>query len=224
LEKAMITFDSKLEVAPAIMNDFTQEQVKNEPMLFNCDVYHALELGGPITLDFLGKLRQIISGEDFAHLVVDSRVHMLMPGWFACIPGFHHDDVPRTRKDGQPNYHNPEYKAKHCLAMINAEICPTEFAVGKADFVDYPDGSGVTLYKQWHLEMDSKIFRGDLEVVKAKSRRLYLFDWNTWHQGTRAVANGWRFFIRASWNTGRKPTNELRRQVQVYLENPVEGW
>jgi ribosomal protein L4 len=42
--------------------------------------------------------------------------------------------------------------------------------------------------------------------------------------GTRAVKNGWRLFIRASWNTDRKPTNEFRRQVQVYMENPMEGW
>jgi hypothetical protein len=42
----------------------------------------------------------------------------------------------------------------------------------------------------------------------------------------QANGNGWRFFIRASWSTDRVKncTNEIRRQVQVYMENPVEGW
>lgn len=30
--------------------------------------------------------------------------------------------------------------------------------------------------------------------------------------------------LQANWDTGRKPSNELRNQVQVYLENPMEGW
>ena len=55
----------------------------------------------------------------------------------------------------------------------------------------------------------------------------------TWHRGTPAVANGWRFFIRASryYNASGEPiarrnprTNELRRQVQVYMSAENAGW
>jgi len=53
---------------------------------------------------------------------------------------------------------------------------------------------------------------------------LIYFNWQTWHQGIGAHKNGWRWFIRATINTGRKPTNELRRQVQTYLAAPMEGW
>jgi hypothetical protein len=60
--------------------------------------------------------------------------------------------------------------------------------------------------------------------MKTPSDTVVFFDDRTWHQGTRAVKNGWRLFIRASWNTNRKATNEFRRQVQVYMENPMEGW
>ena len=46
------------------------------------------------------------------------------------------------------------------------------------------------------------------------------------HTGQRANKSGWRWFIRLSRNTDRQKhmTNELRRQVQVYLEPATEGW
>ena len=72
--------------------------------------------------------------------------------------------------------------------------------------------------------VEEKLKSGELELMKAPSDQVVFFDDRTWHQGTRAVKNGWRLFIRASWDTNRKPTNEFRRQVQVYMENPMEGW
>ena len=46
------------------------------------------------------------------------------------------------------------------------------------------------------------------------------------HTGQRAISNGWRWFIRLSRNTDRqnKISNEFRRQAQVYLEFPTQGW
>jgi hypothetical protein len=201
------------------LTKFSQDIIKNEPMLFSCDAKAAYDLGGPITRDFLNHM---LTFDKLDNLIFDSRVHMLMPGWFPCIPGFHHDDVPREREDLQPNYINPSYKSNHCLALYGGEIAPTEFAIGEAEFSDIPLGQ--KCYKIWHKEVEEKIEQRILEKVKAPSEQIVYFDWNTWHQGVRAVGNGWRFFIRASWNTNRKPTNEIRRQVQVYLEKPMEGW
>lgn len=31
-----------------------------------------------------------------------------MPGMFLAIPGWHHDNVPRTVNNGQPNYKDPQ--------------------------------------------------------------------------------------------------------------------
>lgn len=212
-------FNSDWLLGPKL-NKFAQEDIKNEPMLFSCDIYSAYKLGGKITHDFLDALRNSMGLPE--GIIIDSRVHMLMPGWFPCIPGFHHDDVPREREDGQPNYIDPSYQSSHCLALYNGEIAPTEFAIGEAEFSDIPLGQ--KCYKIWHNEVEEKISQGILKREIAPSERIIHFDWNTWHQGVRAVANGWRFFIRASWNTERQPANEVRRQVQVYLEKPMEGW
>lgn len=211
---------SNYQLGAKIDRTFTTEEVKNEPMLFGCDAFYAKALSGPLTLAFLEALpRDWIEAPD---LVVDSRVHMLMPGWFPAIPGYHHDDVPRSREDGQPNYVNPEYRSEHVMMLVNADVCPTEFAIGDIDIALPPLGQ--TIYKTWHPLVDAAVSFGALQLHKVPDRTLAYFDDRTWHQATHAVANGWRFFIRASRNTHRKPTNELRRQVQVYLENPMEGW
>lgn len=198
---------------------FTVEQIKNEPMLFNCDCATARKIGGPLTQAYLDVLPpEFINAKDF---IVDSRVHMLMEGWWPAIPGFHHDDVPRTRADKQPNYNNPEYKAEHVMALIG-DCCPTEFAIGTTKFPEVEIGG--KYYKVWHPIVLEQIKRGELRSVEAPVNKLIFFDWQTWHQGTAAKKNGWRWFARGTKNTERKPTNELRRQVQVYLEIPMEGW
>lgn len=202
------------------MPAFDQSFVKNEPMLFNCDVAHAFNLGGPISRSFLLALGPWM--REYNDVVIDTRVHMLMPGWYPAIPGFHHDDVPRGQ-DGQPDYDAPAYRAEHAMALINGYICPTEFAVGKVELPRPVPGRGAT-YGQWHPIVDFNISDGILRRESVPSNRIVHFDWQSFHQGTAAVAGGWRWFGRATRNTHRQPTNEVRRQVQVYLEKPMEGW
>jgi len=232
----MHSIDSRFTVG-ARLPEFDEATVKAEPMFWSATPKFAWENGGPITRAFLAaafgitladyagwKLRDSVAG----NYCFDSRVHMLMPGWFPCIPGWHHDDVPRSRSDGQPNYDNPEFKSKHILALVNGDICPTEFAVGQADYPDVPLFSKSPIYKVWHECVEEDIREGTLERVQAPSNRLLHFDWQTFHQGTRAVKRGWRWFGRLTWDAGyeqgRPHHNEIRRQVQVYLENPMEGW
>lgn len=202
------------------LKTFEQDQIKNEIMLFNCDFNFAYINGGPITRNFLDNLD--LTMQEKSKVVIDSRVHMLMEDWFPCIPGWHHDDVPRDKTNGQPEYINPSYRSKHALALYNGDICPTQFAIGTVEMSD-PDKHEI-VYKEWHKEVENHIKNNKLELVLCPSERVVYFDDRTFHQGYKAVKKGWRFFIRASWNTNRIPTNEIRRQVQVYLEDPNKGW
>lgn len=219
----MYTFDSKARIGPTFQSPWNEEMIKNEPMFFNSDLEFAFGRGGPITKDFINAFL-LDNDIPIADCVFDSRVHMLMKGWFPCIPGFHHDDVPRSTVSGQPNYDSPAYRSSHCFGLVNGDICPTEFALGNSDFSRVPDN--VITYKHWHLEVEEKIKNGELERVSAPSGKLVYFNDRTWHQGVRARDSGWRWFGRISWNTARSKsiTNEIRRQVQVYLEHPMEGW
>lgn len=206
-------FNSKLKLGNKL-DDFSEEEVKNEPMFFNSDPDFAYKNGGRITKNFLDNL-------GYDPVVVDSRVHMLMVGWYPCIPSWHHDDVPRSTSTGQPNYINPEYKSQHSMGLINGHICPTEFALG---YFELPLPENDLVYKSWADPINEKIASGACMIVNAPTNQVIHFDCDTLHQGSRANSNGWRWFGRASHSTNRKPTNEIRRQVQVYLENPLEGW
>ena len=226
--KQSIVINSQFEVLSRFdESKYDTMVVKNEPMLFNCDLLHAKGLGGNMTRDILKLLP-----EDWKEvpLVIDSRVHMLMPGWFPCIPGWHHDDVPRTRADGQPNYLDPDRnRSEHIIALVNGDICPTAIATGMGIFT-VPEG---VVYEKWHKDVEFGVKQGTLEKTYLPSGALVRITDDTWHTGTPAVASGWRFFIRISRYydskgnpiaRGNERTNEERRQVQVYMNNPNAGW
>ena len=213
-----------------LMNKFecSNDAIKKEPMFFNSDYQFAFENGGEVTKAFLTALPDDWKNE----LVFDSRVHMLMPGWYPAIPGWHHDDVPRPEipvgqhfiTAGQPDYDNPRYKAEHIMALVNAEICPTKFVLGDCIMPAIPEGE--LIYRKWHEEVERIIADKKVKVVECPNKQLIYFDWQTFHTGIKAVTNGWRWFGRVSRKTERtnKITNEIRTQVQVYLEFPMEGW
>lgn len=222
-------FNSNVTPRSTFATNVSNSEIKSEPMFFNCDLDFAWDNGGPITRDFINNLPAYVDPYD---VVFDSRIHMLMPGWYPAIPGFHHDDVPRPPipvgqhfvTSGQPDYDNPRYHSKHILGLVNAGICPTEFALGTCTMPEIPDGE--LIYRRWHEEVKLLLDKGELELYKVPDRMLIEFDWQAFHQGTKAIGNGWRWFGRLSWNTDRvfNITNEIRQQVQVYMEFPMEGW
>ena len=148
---------------------------------------------------------------------------MLMPRWYPCIPGYHHDDIPRDAVTGQPDYETPTYYSEHLMGLVNGDICPTIFALGKHSLPKITTG---IIYQQWHEEILQQIAAGILAITEAPSGRYLEFDWQSSHTGQRAKASGWRWFVRLSRNTDRQHTitNESRRQVQVYLDPMTEGW
>lgn len=200
--------------------DFSQETIKNETMFFNCDLDFAYKNGGLITKSFIDTLPLDWKG---CNPVIDSRVHMLMPGWYPCIPGYHHDDVSRNTDNGQPNYDNPSYYSEHLMGLVNGEICPTLFAIGKHQL---PKIYNDIIYKKWDPIIVQQVVAEELSLTEISSGRYVEFDWQSVHTGQPAKFGGWRWFIRLSRNTDRqnKITNEIRRQAQVYLEFPKEGW
>ena len=214
-------FDSHVRELGDFYHQFPESVVKNEPMFFNCDLEYAYKHGGDITRQFLDHLPHDWKWDD---PVLDSRVHMLMPHWYPCIPGWHHDDVPRSTPTKQPNYTNPEYHASHLMGLVNGDICPTMFVEGRVE-VSEPD-INKTIYHVWHKEVQEQVDSLKVDTRSATSGRYIEFDCNAFHTGTPAVSNGWRWFIRLSRDTDRTKfiTNETRRQVQVYLEDPTQGW
>ena len=217
MNTTLLNFSSRMNILDVAVPDFTTAIMKNEPMLFSCDRHQSAKMGGPLTNAFLDRMPV---GWD--ECVIDSRVHMLMEGWFPCIPGWHLDDVPRTRIDGQPDHVNPEYHAEHLMCIVG-DCSKTMFINGDVMLEDVPAGDG-TIYEIWHSEIEAMIERGELSATACSTNNLIQFDWQTFHRGSAATHGGWRWFIRATRNTKRIVTNELRRQVQVYLPAVNAGW
>lgn len=210
-----------------MMPHYDENIVKNETMFFNATAEFARsQPNTTITQDFLARVDKYLAktyGKVIPY-VLDTRVHMGMAGWYFCIPGWHHDDVPRTSKNGQPNYHAPEYEAKHIMALVNGNMCPTEFALGECELPDIEEGE--MYYKKWHSIIEELCAQGKMIRMKAIGDPVVLFDSHTFHQGTVANTKGFRWFGRVSWQTDRlnNITNEIRRNANVYLPAPMEGW
>lgn len=195
-----------------------QPLIKHEPMLFSADFRFAMQSGGPITRRFLYALPDDIQRR--SDLIIDSRVHMLMPGWFPCIPGWHHDDVPRTRPDGQPDYNHPNARdVQHVLAIVDSGTgSMTEFLAQEIVLKEVPLGK--TVYK----EFDKKISETEITVAAAKNGEMIHFDGGAFHRGTPARSTGWRWFCRVSYNSTRTPVNEIRQNANVYMSDLNSGW
>lgn len=220
-------FDSQIKIVGDFPCVWDKDILNKEPMFYKSHISFVRAHAGPVTNAFLDAIP-----DGWEDSIIDSRVHMLMNGWYPAIPGFHHDDVPRPPvaegahflTAGQPDYDTTSYFSEHLLGLVNAEVCPTEFAVGECTMPAIPGGG--LIYREWHNEVVRLLASGELQSVKATSGKIIQFDWQTFHQGTAAVGSGWRWFIRLTRNsdTVRAPKNEIRKQVQVYLEFPMEGW
>lgn len=164
---------------------------------------------------------------------IDSRVHMLMEGMIPCIPGWHHDDVQRSGTDNQPDYNHP-LRCEHAVFIIGSDVSATEFAVGNANFKSW-NGQG-SMYGQWTDEVDAHVKNKVLDVVKAPEGQWVYFDDRTWHRGVECkVKFGHRLFIRIGMHymmvDGKRVyvqppsrANEIRRNAQVYMKTPAQGW
>ena len=215
-------FRSEIERVNSFGLQYSDTTIKNEPMFFNSSFDYAMENGGEITRAFLNALPLDWKSD----VVFDSRVHMLMKDWYPCIPGWHHDDVPRSKSPhNQPDYDNLEYKSEHILGLINAEVCPTLFAIGDCVMPKVNLDTEI-VYQVWDEKVKTLLSMESLICVPAISNLLYKFDYQTFHCGTKALKNGWRWFGRISRNTNRVKniTNEIRANAQVYLEIPNKGW
>lgn len=209
--------------------------IQQEPMLFGAEAKFADKQGGPLTDLALLALENI--GVDRTDLLVDTRSHMLKPGWFPAIPGWHCDEMPRG-DDGQPDIDllpENDLRPRHYLIVLDAGTeAMTHFLSGKCrNYMALDDGL---------IEHDKALQRGEESTVwgqcdsiirkvahpediePALSGHLYEFDQFDFHTATSAKLDGWRWFFRATTKSKRPVANEIRRQVQVYLGNENGGW
>lgn len=192
------------------------DDVRRAPMLFRADVDFAYRVGGPVMRAFLDDLAFVRPGK---YVSIDSRAHMLMPGMWPCIPGWHCDDFFRD-ESGQPNlaaHVDGRTWCEHVAMLLGDDVSLTQWETARREF--WPPNRG-TVYAALNAE---------LERVNPPTRACAIgepvrFDGLTIHRGMPATRVGWRLFIRATASDHHEPKNEVRAQTQVYLQDVGAGW
>lgn len=218
-------FQNNVIVSPGIPNE-GDDVIRRLPQFFRADAEYVYRLGGSVyraILDAapLRKRRRFIS--------IDSRVHMLMPGFYPCIPGWHCDDFLRTEPaPGQPRlrdiYERPELEAEH-HAILMGKTAATEYACAPFALPGWIV-SGPAVYADADREIQSHADErlGREETLFAPFGSFVSFGALVWHRGTEAKEHAWRLFVRITESDHWQPRNEIRTQVQVYLTEPSKGW
>lgn len=219
-----------------------QSEIRHIPQFYRASADYAYRLGGPMVRKFIDALPL---DKRFKYLSIDSRIHMLMPGWMPCIGGWHCDDFYRpaavpnvaafspVQPDLEGIVRDEKYSKHHALVIGNT--APTEFIVTPFN-MDIPSVKpGENLYKLFddliEQELDSFIdsdqgcvSNSSIETACITPGQIVSFDCFDFHRGTVAQFSGWRMFIRATESNHWEPQNEIRTQTQVYLENFHAGW
>ena len=83
------------------------------------------------------------------------------------------------------------YQSEHILGLVNAEVCPTEFALGNCLMPAIKNGE--LIYRQWHKEVEELIEDNILELIRNydKNRHVYVLKgWTTDEWSTNPDAQG----------------------------------
>lgn len=219
------TFTPTIKTVAQLKGIRSVKRIKNEPMLFGADMDFAIANGGPLTRDLL---HELISSMEFArvlrdsapeeyHIVIDTRSTMTMKGAYPSIPGWHCDDVPRGDQYEQPDLDKIDDLTQHFLVLMSSTESHT-----CTEFVPSTMTIDVDPENVWR-SVNNAIAEQKPKTRFIQVGELVQFDQQAIHRATATANPGWRWFARVSI-TKRKPVNEIRDQVQVYMPLENVGW
>lgn len=201
---------------------FPEEVVRGETQLFQADLKFALTHGGPITRAFVEGLVSMAADG----WIIDSRVHMLMPGMWPAIPGWHLDAVPRTLPNNQPNIwlQSGVGHIDHFMCVVGPTAMTSFLAPGVEITIPRLSHRQLAFGRRVYGYCDELITVLDPPTVNVSSGDVVHFTSRDFHRANPADRHGWRFFIRASRGVAVEPKNEIRTQTQAYLNAANFGW
>ncbi|MBB5167115.1 hypothetical protein [Mycobacterium sp. AZCC_0083] len=206
------------------------ELLEATPNLRRASLHNAVLFGGPV-------VRQALESAPIVgkhkHVFVDTKVSMLMPGWWPAIPGWHTDGVPRYSVNdksvtpanwGKPSLplqidrHFDGYRPLYHTLHVGND-CATEFVQGvmRLDIEHDED-------EQMYSEMTRKVDEKGFIAYRAPVGQWLTWDWWNIHQATQATERGWRVLLRIT-ESDQPPADEdfIRTQNQVYVPREF-GW
>lgn len=208
----------------------SEELIKNTLGLHNASLEDALKYGGDLTRAAIGAMNLTFSKK---YIVVDTKIHMLIPGMCPAIPGWHTDGVPRGDNldptfKGKPNiYAQDNLDSPIFHLLVTGESCLTQFVKERNVDLIVPSSPSSDLYKMVSRQVNEKVKVGELTTYEAPSCTAVKWDWWELHTGVAAKVHEWRFLIRVTETDLQPPKTDLRdiirTQQQGYM--PMEfGW
>ena len=144
--------------------------------------------------------------------IIDTRVHMLKPSWYPCIPGWHYDEISRT-EDKKLDFENNDYSKIHYLFILD---------FGTGSFTEFCEPNLET-WPTDYTQLNEIINEQKPELIRTGNNIIYKFGNTDAHRGIPATGHGFRYFFRATLNSQRQARNEIRKQLNVYLD-VNKGW
>lgn len=217
-----------IKVHEKVVENVSGEAVESTPVLRRPSLENAVMYGGPLMRELLETVPLV---GDKNYITVDTKVTLLMPGWYPAIPGWHTDGVPRGEEllpdaKGKPRLDKQSELPKnvpHYHVISVGLDSPTEF-VNQPFELDIENFDNSDLYKELTQKVNPLVADGKLEVVSL-SDAWVSWDWWNVHRAIPADKTGWRLLIRVTESDVLKPRTKdfIRPQSQVYV--PVDfGW
>lgn len=209
----------------------TRDEIRHTTMFFSSTPDFIRAHGDPLTCRILDAIERLPRFQDLLsqhqsyqphqHLLVDTRVNMLMPGMFPSIPGWHGDDVPRSESTGyQPDpWSFSNSTTRHIMILLSDQ--PS--LISATEFIPDPCTLSIDSQRVWASVNDALVLNPPARTSFVREGDFIEFNPFALHRASPASAAGWRLFFRLSF-THRLPANEIRNQVQVYISNPNMGW
>lgn len=208
----------------------SQELVKNTLGLHNASLEDALKYGGDLTRSALGAMNLTMQKK---HVVVDTKIHMLIPDMCPAITGWHTDGVPRGTKLDPTAKQEPNIYAQEKMdspifhLLVTGTSCLTHFLEQRDVNLEVPEEPSTELYKKISKQVNQNISNGELSTYELPTCTSVMWDWWELHTGIPAKHHEWRFLIRVTESDIQEPKKDLRdiirTQQQGYM--PMEfGW
>lgn len=205
------------------------DTLKNTPQLWNASLDDALRYGGDLTKAAIGSMNLKF---DRKYIVVDTKIHMLMPKFYPAIPNWHTDGVPRGKelkpevKDYPNILEQQNMTTSRYHLLVTGEGCLTQF-INKPLMLDCYEGSeNYNLYEDIGSQL-KKYNKEDLDIVTVPACTSVEWDWWNIHRGVQATKHEWRYLIRVTETDHLQPQTDLRQilrtQIQVYVPESF-GW
>lgn len=178
MKQVQVLFNRNPMVLSGTMEQPAESEIKNTFGLWNASYDDAIKYGGDITRE---AVRHMELRHDRKHIIVDTKIHMLMPGWSPAILGWHCDGAPRNAANNPNGSGVPDTFAQENLRsnryhiMVTGHGCLTQY-INRPLSVPIPAEPSYEIYSVMSKYVQGQVVEHPEIVSTFHSCGIYEFD------------------------------------------------